>query len=202
MAENINDISGKVSLDTTDYKANVSELNRQMKVIESGFQAAAAGMDNWGQSIEGLQARMDALNKITEIQRQKVDALREQYKAVADAKGADSKAAQDLEIRINKEQQALNSNEKELRRCQSALDDFGKETVTPADKSEGFINKLKEMGPKLAEMGGAVGKAAVASVAAVGAAVAAAAAGAFKMATDAGNAADELLTLWNRRLSA
>lgn len=195
MAENINDISGKVGLDITDYKANVSELNRQMKVIESGFQAAAAGMDNWGRNIEGLQARIDSLNKITDIQKQKIGALREQYEAIAAAKGADSKAAQDLEIRINREQQALNANEKELRRCQGALEDFGKETEGTTKKSEGFAAKLQEIGPKLAQIGGEVGKAAAATMAAVGAAIAGAGAAAFKMAVDAGEAADNLLTL-------
>ena len=145
MAENINDIGGKVSLDITDYKANVSELNRQIRVIETGFQAAAAGMDNWGQSIDGLQNRITSLNQITDLQRQKVTALKAQYEAIAEAKGADSKAAQDLEIRINREQQALNSNEKELRRCQNALEDFGKETEGTTKKADGFASKLSEI---------------------------------------------------------
>ena len=195
MAENINDIGGKVSLDITDYKANVSELNRQIRVIESGFQAAAAGMDNWGRNIDGLQARISSLNQVTDIQRQKISALREQYEAIAAAKGADSKAAQDLEIRINKEQQALNANEKELRRCQAALDDFGKETEGTTKKADGFASKLSEIGPKLAQIGGEVGKAAAATIAAVGASIAAASVAAFKLATDAGKAADNLLTL-------
>ena len=40
----IPNLSGKVGLDVTDFKTGVSTINREIRVIESGFKAAAAGM--------------------------------------------------------------------------------------------------------------------------------------------------------------
>lgn len=178
MADNENDLGGKVGLDITDFKANVAELNRQIRVVDSGFKAAAAGMGDWGASAEGLQSRIDALNRITDLQKQKVQNLTAQYEKVAAEKGADSKAAQDLEIRINKETESLNKNQKELRDVTGALDNFGKEADDASEKTSKFTSHLRSIA-------GGVGKAAVAGIAAIGAAAASAAVGAFKLAEKA-----------------
>ncbi|MBU5670248.1 phage tail protein [Paenibacillus brevis] len=172
---NENDIGGKVGLDITDFKANIADLNRQIKVIDSGFKAAAAGMDDWGKSEAGLQTRIKSLNEITDLQRQKVANLTEQYAKVAAEKGENSKAAQDLLVRINKETESLNNNEKGLRDAQSSLDGYGNETEEAEQKTEDMDKSLGKLGQSLATVGGAAAKAAVAGLAAVGTAAAAAA---------------------------
>lgn len=190
MADNQNDISGKVGLDTTDFKAGITTLNQQIRVVETGFKAAAAGMTNWGQNAEGLKSRIDALNKVTDLQKQKVSALKTEYERVAAESGANSKAARDLEIRINKETESLNKNQLELKQVTSALNNFGKETDQAADKSKRFDGALGKMGTSLKGIGGAVAKGAAVGIAAVGAAAASAAVGAFKLAEKASDLAE------------
>jgi phage-related protein len=195
---NENDLGGHVGLDTTDFKAGIAELNRQIKIIDSGFKAAAAGMDDWGASSDGLQARIKALNDITDLQRKKIESLTEQYKKVAEEKGADSKAAQDLQVRINKETESLNKNQKELQECTNALDNFGKETDDASDKTSKLSGFLGKLGQGLKTAGVTIGKAAAAGIAAVGTAAAGAAAGAYKLAQEVGKTADDLITLSNQ----
>lgn len=195
---NENDIGGKVGLDITDFKANIGVLTRQVKVIETGFAAAAAGMDGWGKSEEGLQARIKALNDITDLQRQKVANLAEQYAVVAAEKGETSKAAQDLQVRINKETGSLNKNERELRGTVTALDNFGVETADAAKETDKFDDELSEVQTSLSDLGGKISKAAIVGVAAIGTAFVGAAAGAFKLASDAGKLADDLITMSNQ----
>lgn len=142
---NENDIGGRVGLDVTDFKAGIAELNRQIKVVDSGFKAAAAGMDDWGKSEEGLQERISSLNQITDLQRQKVAALTSQYEKIAAEKGDNSRAAQDLQIRINKETEALNKNLTELSKTTKALDDMGKESLQAA----GNVDKVGESAEEL-----------------------------------------------------
>lgn len=190
MADNENDLSGKVGLDITDFKTNISELNRQIRVIDSGFKAAAAGIGDWGSSAEGLQGRIKSLSDIIDLQNKKVEALSGEYKKVAAEKGADSKAAQDLQIRINKETESLNKNQKELQDTTTKLNSFGKEEDQETEKTNKFHGALGKMGDGLKNIGGAVGKAAVAGIAAVGAAAAGAAAGMWKMATSSADYAD------------
>ena len=87
MADNDNNISGSVGLDTTDFRAGVADLNRQIRVIDSGFKSAAAGMDGWAKSEEGLTNRIKALNDITELQKKKIQNLTDEYKKIVKEKG-------------------------------------------------------------------------------------------------------------------
>lgn len=198
MAENDNEISGRIGLDITDFKSNISELNRQIRVIDSGFKASAASIGDWGASTDGLKSRISALNQIIDLQQKKVQGLSNEYKKIAAEKGAESKAAQDLQIRINKETEALNKNQKELGEVTAALDNFGKKTDEASEKTVKLDGILGKIGGGLGKVGGAVGKAAIAGIAAVGTAAAGAAVGAFKLASDAGKAADDLITLSNK----
>jgi hypothetical protein len=186
MGDNQNDLGGKVGLDVSGFKAGVTELNRQIRVIDSGFKAAAAGMEDWGSNADGLKARISSLNQITDLQRTKVANLTQEYKKIVAEKGADSKAAQDMQVWINKETAALSKNEIELRQNIKALDSLGKETDDAAKKSE----KLHAALGKLKGVGAAIGKATIASIAAVGTAATAAVAGAFKLADRASDLAE------------
>lgn len=168
--ENENDLSGRVGLDITDFKTNAAELNRQIKVIDSGFKAAAAGMEYWGKTEEGVKGKMKALTDIIALQKQKVENLTAEYKKVAAEKGESSKAAQDMQIKLNKETEALNKNQLELKKATEKLDAFGKESDDAADKAKGLETATDGLNQKMASIGGAVGKAAIAGVAAVGAA--------------------------------
>ena len=198
MSENQNDLSGKVSLDPSQFKQGVSDLNRQIRVVESGFNAAAAGMEDWGSNADGLKSKISSLGQVIDLQRSKVSTLTDEYARVAKEKGESSKEAQNLQIWINKENAALSKNELELKNTTSALDNLGKETDQTTDKTSKLHGVMERLGSAVKGIGGAVGKAAVAGIAAVGTAATAAAAGAFKLAKDAGKAADDLITLSNK----
>jgi hypothetical protein len=164
MAQNQNPIGTDVQMNLTSFKAGTAEINRSIKVVESSFKAAAAGMDNWSQSAEGLQARIKTLDTVTDLQRKKVEALTAEYKKIAAEKGANSKEAQDLEIWVNKETAALNKNEKELRQCKESLDKLGNEANQAAaaeDKAgkeaQQMGTQIKNAGDKSKEGGGKIG---------------------------------------------
>jgi len=178
---NENDLSGKVGLDVSDFKSGVADLNREIRVIESGFRAAAAGTEDWSKDSDTLSKRIDSLGQIIEAQKKKVDKTKEAYDQVAAAQGENSKAAQDLAIKLNNETQALNKSEQSLKKNEAALKDMGNETV--------------DAGKNATKRGGSV---ALKAIADVGIASALAAAGLFKITTNAGEAADELITMSNK----
>jgi phage-related protein len=196
---NENDIGGRVGLDTTDFKAAVSDLNRQIRVIESGFKAVAAGMDDWRTTSDGLQNRIESLSKVTDLQRQKVSNLKSEYDKVVEAKGRDSKAAQDLEVRINKESAALNKNELELKQCRNSLEDLdkgsnkaekdvkelGDEMERSAKKSGTLKDALKGLGSHLGSGIATAAKITATAVIGIGLAASAASVGIFKLAEKA-----------------
>jgi len=124
----LRELGGKVSLDVTDWKTGIAELNRATRVIESGFRAAAAGMDDWAKSADGLEKRIESLTKEMELQEKKVGLLRKEYERIAEEKGKDSRAAQELLIKLNKENEVLGKHQVELAKTKTKLEEMGKES--------------------------------------------------------------------------
>lgn len=210
----VNDLSGKVSLDTTDFKTAISTLNREIRVIESGFRAASAGLGDWSKSATGLEGRIKALSGTIDIQKQKVSALESEYERVRAEKGENSKAAQELEIKLNKEKETLGKLEHELGETEKSLGEMGEESkdagkaaeglAKDEDKAEKSTGKLKAALDKLKggiknvakdfkNLGDKVLKGVAVGIAGVGVAAAAAVVGigAFVLKTAA--AADEIV---------
>lgn len=160
-------LGASFSIDVTDLKAGLAQANRLIRESESEFKAAAAGMDDWSSSQEGLEAKAKSLNNITDVQRKKVEALQSEYeRLVADGMNPTSKEAVELRTKINNETAALNKNEKALGDVQEELSRMAQGLNEAGDAADGA-------GKGLEGIKGAAGVAAGA-VAAVGAACAAA----------------------------
>lgn len=108
-------LGASFSIDVTNLKAGLAQANKLIRESESEFKAAAAGMDDWTESQEGLEARIKHLNTACDLQRKKVDALQGEYdRLIADGLDPTSAAAVKLRTDINKEKEALAKTEKEL----------------------------------------------------------------------------------------
>lgn len=194
-------IKSKIGLDTTDAKAAVAELNRGIRVLESGFRASAAGLGDWASSANGLEMRAKSLSGQIELQQRKVQALTKEYERVAKEKGDTSKAALDLQIKINKETESLNKMQGELGQTNRSLDEMQSESkqsstaLTTLDKKQEEAAKSSD---KLKNKSGGL-KAALSGVKgvalAVGAAIGAMLAGIGAMVIKSSDAAGEMVDM-------
>lgn len=161
-------LGASFSIDVTNLKAGLAQANRMIKESESEFRAAAAGMDDWTESEDGLNAKIKSLNQITDIQRKKVDALQSEYeRLIADGLDPASKEAVELRTKINNETAALNKNEAELKKQSEALEDLTDDTEKAGDATEKMGDKfagLKKVGGIAAGAIAAVGAACVGAV--------------------------------------
>jgi hypothetical protein len=210
----VRELSGKLGLDTTDFKTALTAANRELRVLESGFRASAAGLGDWAKNASGLELRIESLTGQIGIQQAKVAALRSEYERVAAEKGANSRAAQDLQIKLNRETETLGKMQIELRATQTNLDGMGdessqaaKETTTLAkaeDKAEKSTKtlgeRMKDLSDRLKDAGGnirgfaaGVAKAAAGIAVGLAAAVGAAAAGIGALVLNLASAADEIV---------
>lgn len=162
-------LGASFSIDVTDLKAGLAQANRMIRESESEFKAAAAGMDDWRESQDGLTAKIKSLNSITDVQRAKVNALQGEYdRLIAEGLDPSSKAASDLRTKINNETAALRKNEAELKKQTNALKEMGNESKdagVAVDDMGGKMGGLIDIGVGVA---GAIAGVAAACVAAVG----------------------------------
>lgn len=162
-------LGASFSIDVTDLKAGLAQANRLIKESESKFKAAAAGMDDWTQSSDGLNAKIKSLNSITEVQRAKVKALQSEYDSlIADGLDPTSKQAVELRTKINNETAALNKNEAEIKKQTQALEELENGTKDAGDATEEMGERFKGLKAVGGAVVGAIAAVGVACVAAVG----------------------------------
>lgn len=131
-----NDTTVKFSADIQSFKTAMQQATRQIKLVNSEFKAATAGMEDWTKSEEGLNAKIKQLNGLLEQQKKKLAALNEELKRVSSEEGADSAAADRLRVSINNQQAAINKTEKELRQYNTQLEELPNATEEAAEASE------------------------------------------------------------------
>ena len=106
---------------TTTFKADISQLKaamqqagRSVKLAASEFKAATAGMDDWTQSAEGLQAKLKQLKTTLGAQKSQLGLLEEQLEKTEKEYGKNSAAADRVRMSINNQKAAIAKTEKEI----------------------------------------------------------------------------------------
>ena len=114
----------KFKADISELKAAMQEASRAVRLANSEFKAATAGMNDWAKSADGLSAKTKQLQSILNAQKSQLESLEKQYELVAKEQGENSKGAQDLTIKINNQKAAIASTEKSLAQYSQQLSDL------------------------------------------------------------------------------
>lgn len=153
MATQIGNMVAKVSMDQTGFQQGISKLNRELRVVQSEFKASSAQLGGFGKSTEGLKLKTDSLTKQLDIQKQRVQALEGAYKKSVESKGADAKATQNLEIRLNNARAQMARTESDLRKTTAELEKQSSSWYKLSQSCAEAGDKLKSAGDRLAGVG-------------------------------------------------
>lgn len=138
--------TAKFKADITELKSAFQEASRQVRLANSEFKAATAGMDNWNQSADGLSAKITQLNGVLSAQKSQLLSLEKQYELTVQQQGANSKGAEELEIKINQQKAAIGNTEKQLKNYTSQLDDLKSESGNAESESEELADSVEKAG--------------------------------------------------------
>ena len=151
---NENNLGASFSIDTTALKAGLAQANRLIRESESEFKAAAAGMDDWTKSEEGLTKKIKSLNDITAIQQKKVDALQKEYdELIRNGLDPASKEATELRTKINNETAAMEKNKKQAADLEDALNGFKEEAKKTGKTVDEVAQGLDDLDDKAKDAG-------------------------------------------------
>ena len=129
-------ITTEFKVDISDLKAGIQDANRQIRLANSEFKAASSGMDDWGNSADGLSAKIKQLTAVQEAETTKLNLLKQQYKQVAEEQGETSTAAQNLLVKVNNQQAAVNKVTAELKSYETRLNDLNAAAEESAQAAE------------------------------------------------------------------
>lgn len=134
---NNNETTTKFKVDISELKSQFQEAQRTIRIANSEFKAATAGMDRWSDSADGLSAKIKQLNGVLDGEKAKLESLERQYELTAKEQGETSKGAQELLIKINNQKAAIANAEKQIKNYNSKLDEMessANETKSATDK--------------------------------------------------------------------
>lgn len=131
-----NDTTVRFRADISQLKSEMQAATRQIKLVNSEFKAATAGMDDWTKSEEGLTAKTKQLNAVLEQQQKKLDLMNQELEKTVAVYGEHSAAADRVRTAINNQQAAINKTEKELADYNKELEELPKTTDDVAEATE------------------------------------------------------------------
>lgn len=145
-------ITTRFSVDISELKAGIQEANRQIKLANSEFKAISSAMDNWGSSIDGVEAKIKQLTTVEEAESKKLDVLKQQYTLVAQEQGENSKAAQDLMVKINNQQAAVNRVHQSVEKYTSQLNELRASSTQTRTASQKLSDEISEQEDQLNQL--------------------------------------------------
>jgi tape measure domain-containing protein len=122
------EVTTKLNIDITQFKKALTDANRYIRLASSEFDKASAGVENFANDADTLRAKLKQLSTVQEAQKAKVAALRLEYDRVAQEQGESSKAAQEMAIKLNKAEAAVEKTGKEMSQYKARLNEVEKGT--------------------------------------------------------------------------
>lgn len=173
MSEEIQGMVVKVGITDDLFTQGISNMNRSMNVLQSEFKASAESLKGMGSSTDQLVNRQDFLTRAMEIQKAKVQALKDAYENAKTSTGEFSNATQSSAIRLNNAITAMSRMENELTQVNTSLTNGSNE-----------MNNINTSTNKAGEQFKNFGKVAMVGVVAIGSAFGAVAFAGVKMSED------------------
>ena len=123
----------------------LNALDADLKLANSEFSKATAGMDKWEDSTKGLNAKLTQLNSVAGTQEKKVETLKKEYQKLVDAKEENSEEAKKLLTSLNNEETALAKTRKELEKYGGELAQSKAKAGDLKTRIEELTNKYKKL---------------------------------------------------------
>lgn len=142
-----------ILFDSKEFEQGVNRIEKQMKVLDSEMKVSQSTFQNYGSTTDSLKSKISGLTEKIELQKSKVEGLRNAYQESVQEKGADATATQNLEIKVNNATAALNNMEKELKNLKKELRDQPDMWDNISDKVDKFCVKLESAGKKIESFG-------------------------------------------------
>ena len=139
------DTTTRFRVDISELKKSFQEAQRQVRLANSEFQAATAGMDNWGQSADGLSAKINQLTSVLDAEKSKLSNLERQYELTVQQMGEGSRAAEELRIKINNQIAVVRRTESELANYESRLEQVRNTSRDAGDGTDDFISSSERL---------------------------------------------------------
>lgn len=146
------DTTVKFKADISQLKSQMQAAQRQVKLVNSEFKAATAGLDDWAKSEEGLAAKIKQLNGVLDAQKKKLALMNEEYEKTVAVYGEQSAAADRVRIKINEQTAAIAKTESDIKKYNQALEELPETMEDAGDSAQKAADGFSVMKGALADL--------------------------------------------------
>lgn len=146
------DTTLKLKADISSLKSQMQAAARQVKLANSEFKAATAGMNDWSSSADGLEAKIKQLNSILKSQKTQVALAKEEWEKTKQAYGENSAEADRAKIKLNNLEAAVKTTESQLTNYEQDLKDCKEGTGKFSDEIEESSSSMKDADSAIKEL--------------------------------------------------
>jgi len=143
-----------LGLDYSEFKGGITEVNRQIRVLDAEFRNASEKAKDFGTNTDQLGLKGEQLSQKVLLQAQKVELLKKKYEESSKNLGENSKKTDDARIQYKNAETQLVRLRAEL---ESAMNNKLKDNGTIFDKAakniDDFAARIKATGTDLEELG-------------------------------------------------
>ena len=151
MANTKNNVTTVFKADISNLKNGISEANRQIRLANAEFKAAASSLDFMADSSEGIKTKLEQLNKVLGAQESILESYKKQLELTVKEQGDSSKAADDLRIKIANQQAAVNETKKQIQEYDAKLEDAEKDMKDADKAADNLSDSLDDVGDSAEE---------------------------------------------------
>lgn len=113
-----------VGMNSSSFQQGMSQISQRLKLAQSEFKQVSSSAGVFGNATEQLRAKAEHLAKVSELQSQKVELLRQRYEESKASVGENARATQQLAVQYNNAQARLNSLQGQLENTNERLTGF------------------------------------------------------------------------------
>jgi len=138
---------------TSQFKADMASLSRQMRTVKNDFQATSNETDQWGNRLGNHERKITVLNRQMGVHRSTVKQLETAYRDSKRETGENSRETQQLEARLNKARSEMNKTEGQLKRTEAEMEELRKEAEQTGMTFEEFDKSFRDAGTQMQKYG-------------------------------------------------
>lgn len=135
MANEINNLVVRLSLDNINFRQGIANSGRAVRTLQNELRSISTGMGGFASASQQTRAKMDVLNRIIEAQKEKVRALRQAYDQNKAKLGENNAATQRYAAQVNRAVADLNRFENELKQLNRQAEQKGIEKLNNSLKA-------------------------------------------------------------------
>ena len=155
-----------------EFTRKMDKLARQQKELKAETSLAMAALNKDATAYDKAQVKSESLSKQIEIQKQRVQELKNAYERATEQENIDEEVVSRLRTQYLQAESSLKNLEKQLKDANDTLAEHGSRAGQAADKLEDFSKRAKKAGDGLESAGKTLTKGLTVPIMAAGAAAA------------------------------